>query len=67
MWTTGGSGNKGVLNYGKATFLEPGVEEQRKDLSRFKEKYVQCREKFKFDDSTVIVKFEPSKIMGWFL
>ncbi|MGA2625527.1 MAG: pyridoxamine 5'-phosphate oxidase family protein [Candidatus Bathyarchaeia archaeon] len=61
------SGNKGLLVYGKAVFLQPGQEEQRKGISLLKEKYVQYREKFKLNDSTVIVKLEPSKIMNWFL
>ena len=61
------SGNKGILVYGKAMFLQPGQEEQRKGISLLKEKYVQYREKFKLNDSIVIVKLEPSKIMNWFL
>src|SRR5208337_4544514 len=61
------SGNKGILVYGKAMFLEPGQEEQRKGISLLKEKYVQYREKFKLNDSIVMVKLEPSKIMNWFL
>ncbi len=59
------SGNKGILAYGKAVFLEPDQEEQRKGISLLKEKYVQYREKFKLNDSTVIVKLEPAKIMSW--
>ena len=58
---------KGLLVYGKAIFLQPGQEEQRKGISLLKEKYVQYREKFKLNDSIVIVKLEPSKIMNWFL
>jgi nitroimidazol reductase NimA-like FMN-containing flavoprotein (pyridoxamine 5'-phosphate oxidase superfamily) len=61
------SGNKGILVYGKAMFLEPGQQEQRKSTSLLREKYVQYREKFKLDDSILMVKFEPSKIMSWFL
>jgi hypothetical protein len=61
------SGNKGLLVYGKAVFLQPGQEEQRKGLSLLKGKYVQYREKYKLNDSTMIVKLEPSKIMNWFL
>lgn len=58
------SGNMGILVYGKAMFLEPGQEEQRKGISLLKEKYVQYRE-FKLNDSFVMVKLEPSKIMSW--
>lgn len=61
------SGNKGLLVYGEAVFLQSGQEEQRKGLSLLKGKYVQYREKYKLNDSTVIVKLEPSKIMNWFL
>jgi len=61
------SGNKGVLVYGKAIFLESGHEDQRKGISLLREKYVQYREKFKPNDSIAIVKMEPSKIMSWFL
>ena len=61
------SGNKGILVYGKAMFLEPGQEEQRKGMSLLREKYVQYREKFKPNDPIVIVKLEPSKVMSWFL
>ena len=61
------SGNKGVLVYGKAIFLESGHEDQRKGISLLGEKYVQYREKFKPNDSIAIVKMEPSKIMSWFL
>jgi hypothetical protein len=53
--------------YGKAMFLQPGQEEQRKGISLLKAKYVQYREKFKLNDSIVIVKLEPSQIMNWFL
>ena len=66
-YTDDWSGNKGVLVYGKAMFLEPGQEEQRKGMSLLREKYVQYREKFKPNDSIVIVKLEPSKMMSWFL
>ena len=61
------SANKGLLVYGKAVFLQPGQEEQRRGISLLKEKYVQYREKFKLNDSIVMVKLEPSKIMNWFL
>jgi nitroimidazol reductase NimA-like FMN-containing flavoprotein (pyridoxamine 5'-phosphate oxidase superfamily) len=61
------SGNKGILVYGKAVFLEPGQEEQRKGISLLKEKYVQYREKYKLNDSIAIVKMEPSKVMSWFV
>jgi nitroimidazol reductase NimA-like FMN-containing flavoprotein (pyridoxamine 5'-phosphate oxidase superfamily) len=61
------SGNRGILVYGRAVFLEPGQEEQRKGMSILKEKYVQYREKFKLNESTMMVKLEPSKIMSWFL
>jgi nitroimidazol reductase NimA-like FMN-containing flavoprotein (pyridoxamine 5'-phosphate oxidase superfamily) len=57
--------NKGILVYGKAMFFESGQEEQRKGMSLLKQKYVQYREKFKLNDSIVIVKLEPSKIMSW--
>jgi nitroimidazol reductase NimA-like FMN-containing flavoprotein (pyridoxamine 5'-phosphate oxidase superfamily) len=66
-YTEDWSGNKGMLVYGKAEFLQPGQEEQRKGLSLLREKYVQYRERFKLNDSTVIAKVEPSKIMSWFL
>jgi len=66
-YTDDWSDNKGLLVYGKAIFLQPGQEEQRKGISLLKEKYVQYREKFKLNDSIVIVKLEPSKIMNWFL
>ena len=66
-YTDDWSGNKGLLVYGKATFLPPGQEDQRRALSLLKERYVQYREKFKLNDSTMIVKLEPSKIMNWFL
>jgi nitroimidazol reductase NimA-like FMN-containing flavoprotein (pyridoxamine 5'-phosphate oxidase superfamily) len=59
------SSNKGLLVYGKAMFLEPGQEEQRKGMSLLKEKYVQYREKFKLNDSITMVRLEPSKIMSW--
>ena len=58
------SGNKGLLVYGKAVFLQPGEEEQWKGLSLLKGKYAQYREKYKLNDSTVIVKLEPHKIMS---
>jgi nitroimidazol reductase NimA-like FMN-containing flavoprotein (pyridoxamine 5'-phosphate oxidase superfamily) len=66
-YTDDWSGNKGLLVYGKAIFLQPGQEEQRKGISLLKEKYVQYREKFKLNDSIAMVKLEPSKIMNWFL
>jgi nitroimidazol reductase NimA-like FMN-containing flavoprotein (pyridoxamine 5'-phosphate oxidase superfamily) len=66
-YTDDWSGNKGILVFGKAVFLEPGQEEQRKGMSLLREKYVQYREKFKLNDPIVIVKLEPSKIMSWFL
>jgi nitroimidazol reductase NimA-like FMN-containing flavoprotein (pyridoxamine 5'-phosphate oxidase superfamily) len=66
-YTEDWSGNKGMLVYGKAKFLQPGQEEQRKGLSLLREKYVQYRERFKLNDSTMIAKVEPSKIMSWFL
>lgn len=66
-YTDDWSGNKGILVYGKGAFLEPGQEEQRKGISLLREKYVQYREKFKLNDSTVILRFEPSKIMSWFV
>jgi nitroimidazol reductase NimA-like FMN-containing flavoprotein (pyridoxamine 5'-phosphate oxidase superfamily) len=61
------SGNRGILVYGNATFLEPGQEGQLKGMRLLKEKYVQYRERFKLDDSILMVKLEPSKIMSWFL
>jgi nitroimidazol reductase NimA-like FMN-containing flavoprotein (pyridoxamine 5'-phosphate oxidase superfamily) len=61
------SGNRGILVYGKAIFLQPGNEEQREGISLLKEKYVQYREKFKLNDSIVVVKLEPFKVMSWFL
>jgi nitroimidazol reductase NimA-like FMN-containing flavoprotein (pyridoxamine 5'-phosphate oxidase superfamily) len=66
-YTDDWSGNKGILVYGKAMFLEPGQEEQGKGMSLLREKYVQYREKFKLNDPIVIAKLEPSKIMSWFL
>jgi nitroimidazol reductase NimA-like FMN-containing flavoprotein (pyridoxamine 5'-phosphate oxidase superfamily) len=66
-YTDDWSGNRGVLVYGKAMFLEPGQEEQSKGMSLLREKYVQYREKFKPNSSIVIAKLEPSKIMSWFL
>jgi nitroimidazol reductase NimA-like FMN-containing flavoprotein (pyridoxamine 5'-phosphate oxidase superfamily) len=66
-YTDDWSGNKGILVYGKAMFLEPGQVEQRRGMSLLREKYVQYHEKFKLNDPIVIVKLEPSKIMSWFL
>jgi nitroimidazol reductase NimA-like FMN-containing flavoprotein (pyridoxamine 5'-phosphate oxidase superfamily) len=66
-YTDDWSGNKGILAYGKAIFLEPGQDEQRKGMSLIREKYVQYREKFKLNDPIVMVKLEPSRIMSWFL
>jgi nitroimidazol reductase NimA-like FMN-containing flavoprotein (pyridoxamine 5'-phosphate oxidase superfamily) len=66
-YTDDWSGNKGILVYGKAMFLEPSQVEQRRGMSLLREKYVQYREKFKLNDPIVIVKLEPSKIMSWFL
>jgi len=48
------SGNRGLLVYGKATFLQPGQEEQRRAMSLLKEKYVQYRERFKLNDSMLM-------------
>ena len=36
-------------------------------ISLLKEKYVQYREKFKLNDSIVMVKLEPFEIMNWVL
>jgi len=66
-YTEDWSGNKGLLVYARAIFLQPGQEEQRKALSLLKEKYVQYRERFKLNDSVAILKLEPSRIMSWFL
>jgi nitroimidazol reductase NimA-like FMN-containing flavoprotein (pyridoxamine 5'-phosphate oxidase superfamily) len=66
-YTDDWSGNKGILVYGKAIFLEPGQEEERKGMSLLREKYVQYREKFKLNDPIVMVKLEPSRIMSWFV
>jgi nitroimidazol reductase NimA-like FMN-containing flavoprotein (pyridoxamine 5'-phosphate oxidase superfamily) len=66
-YTDDWSGNKGILVYGKAIFLEPGQDEERKGVSLLREKYVQYREKFKLNDPIVMVKLEPSRIMSWFL
>jgi nitroimidazol reductase NimA-like FMN-containing flavoprotein (pyridoxamine 5'-phosphate oxidase superfamily) len=66
-YTDDWSGNRGILVYGKAIFLEPGQEEQQKGMSLLREKYVQYREKFNLNDPIVMVKLEPSKIMSWFL
>ena len=67
FYTDDWSGNKGLLVYGKATFLQPGEAEQRVAISLLKQKYVQYRERFKLNDATQMVKVEPSKIMNWFL
>jgi len=61
------SGNKGLLVYGKATFLQPGQEDPQRAMSLLKEKYVQYGERFRLNDSILMVKVEPSKIMNWFL
>jgi len=61
------SGNKGVLVYGKSTFLEPGGEGHSKGMSLLKGRYTQYREKFKVNDAVGLVKVEPSKIISWFL
>lgn len=66
-YTDDWSGNKGLLVYGKATFLQPGQDEQRNAISLLKEKYVQYRERFKLNESIPVLKVEPSKIMNWFL
>jgi nitroimidazol reductase NimA-like FMN-containing flavoprotein (pyridoxamine 5'-phosphate oxidase superfamily) len=66
-YTDDWSGNKGLLVYGKATFLQPGQDEQRRAMSLLKEKYAQYRERFKLNDSIPMVKVEPYKIINWFL
>jgi hypothetical protein len=52
--------SQGVLRFNSLTPDGQGI-------SLLKEKFVQHREKFKLNDSIVIVKLEPSKIMNWFL
>ena len=53
---------KGVMIYGKASFLDSGPE-QKKAVSLLKQKYSQYQQRL--SDSVVVVKVAPTRVISW--